>query len=300
MRELGAASRRGRPARRRPGRRPGRGIAARASGAAPRRWQVRDRLLHQRAQARLQTVEGPLGVAEAVLGAPVPHRRVPVLARLRQPPEPRSTRLATSTSSSIWSSSASSISSCSWQLPGHRPPTAGRPSWSTAQGPGRCGRAACGRTTSSSWSTHTAAAPGWPVRPCRPPRWRRPSPLATRASTLPGSNQRSPACTTKRTGRGIASASAGYSQRLSYLWGRLDMADSNRPSCEVMSSWVGSVRSHCVLPRGHRGKHSWEWLREAAAQRTVHVFRDRPGGWCETCRLHYTEPIHELEVTAVR
>src|SRR6266540_1851824 len=35
---LGAASGRGRPARRRPGRRPGRGTAARASGAAPRRW----------------------------------------------------------------------------------------------------------------------------------------------------------------------------------------------------------------------------------------------------------------------
>jgi hypothetical protein len=112
--------------------------------------QVRDRLLHQRAQARLQAVEGPLGVAEAVLGAAVPERRVPVLARLGQPPEPRSSRLATSTSSSIGSSPASSISSCSWQLPGQPPPpTAGRPSWSTAPGPGRCGRAAWRRTAPS-------------------------------------------------------------------------------------------------------------------------------------------------------
>jgi hypothetical protein len=44
--------------------------------------QVADRLLHQRAQPRLQTVERPLPIAEAVLGAAIPNRCVPVLARL--------------------------------------------------------------------------------------------------------------------------------------------------------------------------------------------------------------------------
>ena len=43
--------------------------------------QVRDGLLHQRAQPCLQAVVGPLGVAEPVDGAAVPKRGVPVLAR---------------------------------------------------------------------------------------------------------------------------------------------------------------------------------------------------------------------------
>jgi hypothetical protein len=47
-----------------------------------------DRLLDQRAQPRLQTVGGPLGVAEPVDGAAVPDRGVPVLAGLGQPTEP--------------------------------------------------------------------------------------------------------------------------------------------------------------------------------------------------------------------
>jgi hypothetical protein len=47
-----------------------------------------DRLLHQRAQPRLQAVEGPLGVAEPVDGAPVPDRGMPVLARLGHAPKP--------------------------------------------------------------------------------------------------------------------------------------------------------------------------------------------------------------------
>ncbi len=50
--------------------------------------QVGDRLPDQRTQACLQAVERPLGVAEAVLGAAVAGRRVPVLARGGQPPEP--------------------------------------------------------------------------------------------------------------------------------------------------------------------------------------------------------------------
>src|SRR6266498_2613875 len=50
--------------------------------------QVGDGLLHQRAQPCLQAVVGPLGVAEAVDGAAVPDRGMPVLAGLGQPAEP--------------------------------------------------------------------------------------------------------------------------------------------------------------------------------------------------------------------
>jgi hypothetical protein len=62
--------------------------------------QLGDRLLHQRAQPSLHVVERPLPVAEPVPGAAIPDRRVPVLATLGQPAEPRSSRLATATSSS--------------------------------------------------------------------------------------------------------------------------------------------------------------------------------------------------------
>jgi hypothetical protein len=54
----------------------------------PRVGKVGDRLLHQRAEPRLQPVERVLGVAEPVLGAAVPNRRMPVLPPLGQPPEP--------------------------------------------------------------------------------------------------------------------------------------------------------------------------------------------------------------------
>ena len=56
---------------------PGRGTAARASGAAPRRWPGgRSTAPPARAQPRLQAVECPLGVAEAVLGVAIPDRNV--------------------------------------------------------------------------------------------------------------------------------------------------------------------------------------------------------------------------------
>jgi hypothetical protein len=61
-------------------------------------------------------------------GPPVPDRRVPVLAELRQPRNPRSSRLATPLGSSTSPSPDSASSSCSWQLPGRpRRTTAGRP-----------------------------------------------------------------------------------------------------------------------------------------------------------------------------
>jgi hypothetical protein len=47
-----------------------------------------DRLLHQRAQPRLQAVERPLLVGQPVLGAPIPDRRMPVLTRPGHAPEP--------------------------------------------------------------------------------------------------------------------------------------------------------------------------------------------------------------------
>src|SRR5829696_1642603 len=47
-----------------------------------------DRLLHQRAQPRLAAVERPLPIAEPFLGATVPNRRMPVLARLGHAAEP--------------------------------------------------------------------------------------------------------------------------------------------------------------------------------------------------------------------
>jgi hypothetical protein len=36
------------------------------------------------------------------------------------------------------------------------------------------------------------------------------------------------------------------------------MASSRPPGCGATSPRVGNVRSHCVLPHGHRGRHSWE------------------------------------------
>jgi hypothetical protein len=50
--------------------------------------QMRDGLLDQRVQPGLQTVVGSLLVGEAVDGAAVPDRGVPVLAHLGQPAEP--------------------------------------------------------------------------------------------------------------------------------------------------------------------------------------------------------------------
>jgi hypothetical protein len=50
--------------------------------------QMADRLLDQRAQPSLQAVVGPLGVAEAVFGAAVADRGMPVLAGLGQSPKP--------------------------------------------------------------------------------------------------------------------------------------------------------------------------------------------------------------------
>jgi len=49
--------------------------------------EVPDRLLHQRAQARLHAVERPLLAGQPVLGPAVPDRPVPVLARLGDAPE---------------------------------------------------------------------------------------------------------------------------------------------------------------------------------------------------------------------
>src|SRR6266487_5734529 len=54
----------------------------------PRVGQVGDRLLDRKAQPRLQAVERPLLLGEAVLGAPVPDRRMPVLATLGHTAEP--------------------------------------------------------------------------------------------------------------------------------------------------------------------------------------------------------------------
>jgi hypothetical protein len=50
--------------------------------------QMPDRLLHQRAQLCLHAVKRPLPIGEAVLGPPVPDRRMPVLAGLCHAPEP--------------------------------------------------------------------------------------------------------------------------------------------------------------------------------------------------------------------
>src|SRR6266536_4044501 len=50
--------------------------------------QMADRLLHQRPQPRLQAVERPLLVAEAIFGAPVADRRMPVLPTLGHTAEP--------------------------------------------------------------------------------------------------------------------------------------------------------------------------------------------------------------------
>jgi hypothetical protein len=72
-------------------------------------------------QPRLQAVVGPLGACEPVDGTPVPDRRVPMLAALGHPAEPRSSRLTTPTLSSSPCSPASRMSSCSWQLPGQPP-----------------------------------------------------------------------------------------------------------------------------------------------------------------------------------
>jgi hypothetical protein len=87
----------------------------------PRVGKVGDHLLHQRAEPRLQPVERALGVAEPVPGATVPDRRMPVLPPLGQPRNPRSSRLATPAASSTSPSPDSSMSSCSWQLPGQPP-----------------------------------------------------------------------------------------------------------------------------------------------------------------------------------
>jgi hypothetical protein len=50
--------------------------------------QVGDRLLHQRAQPCMATVERPLRDGQPVFGAPIPDRRMPVLARPGHAPEP--------------------------------------------------------------------------------------------------------------------------------------------------------------------------------------------------------------------
>jgi hypothetical protein len=92
----------------------------------PRACEVADRLFHQRAQPGLEPVVGALLVGEPVLGAPVADRRVPVLAVLAIPRNPRSTKVTTSVASSTWAIPDTWSSSCSWQLPGQPPSTHSR------------------------------------------------------------------------------------------------------------------------------------------------------------------------------
>jgi hypothetical protein len=133
--------------------------------------EVADRLLDQRSQPRLATVVNLLRVGEPILGAPVPDRRMPVLAELGQPPNPRSSRHATPVASSTWSSPDSRRSSCSWQLPGQPPSHHSRSPWmvDTAT-PWRCGRAAWRRRGPSGWPMTGVVAPWWRARRPGPPR----------------------------------------------------------------------------------------------------------------------------------
>jgi hypothetical protein len=153
----------------------------------PRVGQMGDRLLHQRAQPRLQAVERPLGVGETVLGAAVPNRGMPVLARLCQPAEPRSSRLATSTSSSTPPSPASSdpgpARKCS-TTPSVTPPPPRARRWppstatccgATVAGPGAATSTNCSRSRRSGGAGRTEVVTlvdrwlrGWP-RPGLPP-----------------------------------------------------------------------------------------------------------------------------------
>jgi hypothetical protein len=143
--------------------------------------QMGDRLLHQRAQPRLQTVERVLGVAEAVLGPAVPEGTYQCSRALASPRNPRSSRLATSTPSSTPSSPDSSKSSCSWQLPGQPPSSHQRSPWMVdtaspwavwvcrlqsyrtfwlAHPQGRCTRVASPSTTTASpaWAISTSSS----------------------------------------------------------------------------------------------------------------------------------------------
>src|SRR6266511_3647734 len=66
---------------------PGGATWATPAAQRPGVGEMPDRLLHQRAQPRLAAVERPLLVSQPVLGAPVPDRGMPVLARLGDAPE---------------------------------------------------------------------------------------------------------------------------------------------------------------------------------------------------------------------
>jgi hypothetical protein len=97
-----------------------------------------DGLLYQRAPACLQAVVGPLGVAEPADGAAIPDRGMPMLVCLGQPAEPRSSRLATSTSSSTRPVRPVQGVRARGSCPASRrpPPTTGRPRWWRPPGPG--------------------------------------------------------------------------------------------------------------------------------------------------------------------
>jgi hypothetical protein len=85
--------------------------------------------LDQRTQPRLAAVERPLPACEPILGSPVPDGRMPVLAVLGHARNPRSRTVTTPSASSTSPSPASSISSCSWQLPGQPPSHHSRSPW---------------------------------------------------------------------------------------------------------------------------------------------------------------------------
>jgi hypothetical protein len=82
---------------------------------------VGDRLLHQRPQPSLQPVERALPVGEPILGPAVPTGACQCSRGLASPRNPRSSRLATPAASSTSPNPDSSMSSCSWQLPGQPP-----------------------------------------------------------------------------------------------------------------------------------------------------------------------------------
>jgi hypothetical protein len=151
-----------------------------------------DRLLDQRAQSSLQAVERPLGVAEAVLGAAVADRCVPVLTHLGQPAE---SPIQQAGDLDIVEDPLQPCQFDELVLVAAARPATVAPQQVAVDGrdgktPGRCERAAWRRTRPSGWPIRRVAAPGWPARPPRPPRRRGSSPQASGAGH-PGWQSRS-------------------------------------------------------------------------------------------------------------
>jgi hypothetical protein len=201
--------------------------------------QLRDRLFHQRARSPACTrlnARCPSVSWSRVLRSPTGACQCSRV--LASPRNPRSSRLTTSTSSSTPPSPASSMSSCSWQLPGQPPSHHNGSPWMVDRPhPGRCGGAAWRRTAPSGWPTRGHQ----PVQQHRGDRVQRTSSHSGGVPPVPGGRDGS---RWARRAASQASTSAGSDERGQHDTGSDLLAGVRHLAHGLVPSMSGRTKHH--------------------------------------------------------